>query len=499
MGKVTTIDALIANRPNGKIVLCCGCFDLMHPGHIKHFQAARKMGTALVVSVTPNKYIDKGENRPAFDESLRVESIGALECVDYAFISKWPTAEELLISLKPDIYCKGQEFEGGEDATGKIQKEAQVAEAVGCEMAYTHEIVFSSTGIINRHLDVYPHKTRQYLEDMKDRYGAETIVNHLKSLSNLSVLIIGDTIVDEYHYCEHMGKSIKEPLIVNRYLESESFAGGAVAIANHVSGLCKDVHLVTVLGGDNSQRDFIKSKMADNITSHFFYRDNASTTIKTRYIDQYSKQKMFKMCRMENSDIPTPLETDVCDYLTDIISAYDLVMVCDFGHGLITDTMIPILQSNAKTLAINTQTNSANIGFNLITKFSNADFVCLDEPEARLASRSRYGKVEDIARNVATEVNAETMIVTRGRLGCVAVNNAKIYESPAFSTNKVVDRVGSGDAFFAFTAPCFAKGVPAELLTFIGNATGALAVQIVCNRGPVEPDKLYEFIETLLR
>jgi len=137
-----------------RIVLCHGCFDLMHPGHIKYFQAAKKMGDILVVTVTPDIYIDKGPGRPVFNEKLRSESIAALECVDFIAINTWPTAEETLRLLKPNIYVKGQEFEGFEDNTGKLQKEYQVVQEVGAEMRFTHEVVFSSTDLINRHLKV---------------------------------------------------------------------------------------------------------------------------------------------------------------------------------------------------------------------------------------------------------------------------------------------------------------------------------------------------------
>ncbi len=134
-----------------KIVLCHGCFDLMHPGHIKHFQAAKKMGEVLLVTVTPDVYVDKGPDRPVFDENLRAECIAALECVDYVSINKWPTAEETLRLLRPDIYVKGQEFENLEDKTGKIQKEYKVLREIGAEMKFTHEIVFSSTQLINKY------------------------------------------------------------------------------------------------------------------------------------------------------------------------------------------------------------------------------------------------------------------------------------------------------------------------------------------------------------
>jgi cytidyltransferase-like protein len=124
----------------------------MHPGHIKYLQAAKKMGDVLIVTVTPDKYIDKGPGRPVFKENLRIESIAALECVDYAALNSWPTAEETLRLLKPDIYVKGQEFENLKDKTGKIQKESAVIKEIGAQLRFTHEVVFSSTALINRYL-----------------------------------------------------------------------------------------------------------------------------------------------------------------------------------------------------------------------------------------------------------------------------------------------------------------------------------------------------------
>lgn len=134
-----------------KIVHCHGCFDLMHPGHIKHLQAAKKMGDILVVTVTSDIYVDKDPNRPVFNETLRAESIAALECVNYVAINRWSTAVETLRLLKPDIYVKGQEFENLKDKTGKLQKEYKILKEIGAEMRFTHEIVFSSTKLLNRY------------------------------------------------------------------------------------------------------------------------------------------------------------------------------------------------------------------------------------------------------------------------------------------------------------------------------------------------------------
>lgn len=145
--------ALNEHRAEGKTIAHChGCFDLMHPGHIKYFQAAKQMGDILVVTVTPDIYVDKGPDRPVFEEHLRVESIAALECVDYVAVNRWKTAEETLRLLRPTFYIKGQEFEHLEDSTGKIQREAEVVKEIGAELRFTHEIVFSSTKLIQSYL-----------------------------------------------------------------------------------------------------------------------------------------------------------------------------------------------------------------------------------------------------------------------------------------------------------------------------------------------------------
>jgi len=145
-------DRVARRRSEGKtIVHCHGCFDLMHPGHIKYFQAAKKMGDVLVVTISPDRFVDKGPGRPAFNENIRAESIAALACVDYVAINKWPTAEETLRRVRPDIYVKGQEFENMVDKTGKIQKEVEVVKEIGAEIRFTHEIVFSSTKLLDQY------------------------------------------------------------------------------------------------------------------------------------------------------------------------------------------------------------------------------------------------------------------------------------------------------------------------------------------------------------
>src|SRR6266571_7995492 len=107
-----------------KIVHCHGVFDLLHIGHIKHLEAARKRGDLLVVTLTPDRYVNKGPHRPAFPEQLRAEALASLACVDYVAINQWPTAVETIELLKPSLFVKGIVREAGQrDHSDAIKKE----------------------------------------------------------------------------------------------------------------------------------------------------------------------------------------------------------------------------------------------------------------------------------------------------------------------------------------------------------------------------------------
>src|SRR2546426_2095815 len=118
-----------------KVVHCHGVFDLLHIGHIKHLEAARKLGDALVVTLTPDRFVNKGPHRPAFPERLRAEALASLACVDFVAINEWPTAVETIERLRPDFYVKGVVHEAGKrDHTDAIDKEANAVQSVGGEL-----------------------------------------------------------------------------------------------------------------------------------------------------------------------------------------------------------------------------------------------------------------------------------------------------------------------------------------------------------------------------
>jgi len=162
-----------------------------------------------------------------------------------------------------------------------------------------------------------------------------------------------------------------------------------------------------------------------------------------------------------------------------------------------TGRIIKVIERLSRRYAVNTQTNAANAGFNMITRYHRPYFICLDEAELRLAAQARFDDIEKVAVEVAEGAKADCLIATLGKRGSIAIAGEKVVKTPVFSS-KVVDTVGAGDAFFAFTAPCLAKNLPLDLVNFIGNAVGAIAVQIVGNKRSVEKYELLEFVHALL-
>jgi rfaE bifunctional protein nucleotidyltransferase chain/domain len=482
------------------IVQSHGVFDLLHPGHLHHFEAAKEQGDVLVVTITKDEYVRKGPGNPAFNQRLRAESVAALEVVDYVAINEWPTAVEAIERLNPDVYVKGAEYANSEnDLTGMILEEEKAVKAGGGRVHFTDGITFSSSRLMNSHFDVYPEEANCFLQDFRRRYSADDILRRLAQLQNMRVLLVGDTIIDEYHYCEALGKSAKELLVTTRYLNEESFAGGVLAVANHLAEFCGDVEVVTCLGLPDSREEFIRSHLASNVRPTFFYREDAPTVVKRRFVEQAFLSKMFQICFLEDTPLNGGVQEDFCRHLETISPEYDLVIVADFGHGIMTQPSITALQESARFLAVNAQTNSANAGFNLITRYPKADYICLDEPELRLAMHDKFTPVEELIVRLSKTIYSSKVAITRGHRGSVTRDcDEGPFSVPVFS-QKVVDRIGAGDAYFAITAPCVAAGFPMELVGFIGNAVGALAVQIVGNRSAVSRPSLLKFITALLK
>lgn len=247
-----------ASDAKQSIVLAHGVFDLLHIGHIRHLRSAASQGDILVVSITGDQFVNKGPGRPVFTEQLRAEMLAALDIVDWVVISHHPTSERILVHLKPDVYVKGPDYKDPkDDVTGKIQDEREAVERHGGRLVITDDVVFSSSHLVNRHFDWFSPEVREFLDKFRRQHPLPEILDCIESVSNLKVLVIGETIIDEYSYVEPLGKSAKENMIATLAKGSESFAGGVIAAANHIAGLCGHVDVVTLVGEDPAESQMV--------------------------------------------------------------------------------------------------------------------------------------------------------------------------------------------------------------------------------------------------
>lgn len=504
--KVKSLDevaaiAAEARSKDQRVVLCHGVFDLVHMGHVRHFQAARQEGDLLIVTLTTEQHVNKGPGRPIFNDALRAEMLSALEQVDYVAVSPHPSAETVIETIRPSVYVKGSDYVNPEDdVTGKIKDEREAVEKHGGRVVFTRDITFSSSSLINEYMHIFDPELRHYLAEARERGVEKQLNDAIEKAAGLKVLVIGDAIIDEYQYVQTMGKSAKENMIATRFDSRELFAGGVFAAANHIASICSDVEILTVLGADDSYEDFINEHLASNVTMTPFFREDAPTTRKCRFVSLGYLRKLFEVYHFEDTPIPADVREQLINAIKVKAENYDLIVVTDFGHGMMDQESIDALVATGKFLCVNTQTNSANHGYNLVTKYSRADFICIDAPEAQLAARDRFSSIESILSNKLTKmVDCDKFIVTHGQDGCVVYDGSDdVMRIPAF-TKTVVDTVGAGDAFFAIAAPIAAIGASMEVVAFAGNAAGGIKVGIVGHRKYVEKVPLIKYVTTLLK
>ena len=504
--KVRTLEELaiiVAQlRQSGKIVgQAHGTFDLLHPGHVRHLEAARRLCDVLVVTITADRFVNKGPGRPVFSEVLRAEMLATLEYVAWIAINEQPDAVAAIEQLQPDIYIKGQDYQNPEgDVTGKITLEREAIEAHGGRIQFTDEITFSSTELINRHLNVFEPHIRDHLNSLRLDGGLNEIVGLLDRVKDYRVVLVGDAIIDEYQYVLPMGKTPKENMIATRYQDRELFAGGVFAAANHVASFCKEVDVVTVLGGARSYEELVRHSLKPNVRLHLLHRPGSPTTLKRRFVDPSYMRKLFEVYFMDDEPLTSDLQHELNKVIRNIVPGADVVIATDFGHGMLANSSIDTLTTEARFLAVNTQSNSANLGYNLITKYSKADYVCIDAPEAQLAVSDRLSPIGDVAHRLLENcIDCNKIIITRGKHGCVTYERGRVAHTiPAFAKN-VVDTVGAGDAFLVVTAPLVAAGGSMDRIGFIGNVVGALKVEIVGHRRSIEKSALVKGLTGLLK
>ena len=484
-----------------KIVHCHGVFDLLHIGHIKHFEEAKTFGDVLVVTITPDEFVHKGPNRPAFTTSLRLEALVALESIDFVTANKWSNAVETIKILQPDIYCKGPDYKDhSDDVTGKINDEEEAVKSVGGEIKHTEDITFSSSNLLNKYGDIYNEPQKTFIQKVHKGRNIEEIKIMVDELKSLKVLVLGETIIDQYVFCEALGKSGKEPVLVLRDLNMEQYAGGAAAIARHLSDFCGTISLLSMLGEKKEHEQFIQDSLSANIEPYFIYKDESPTITKKRYVDYISKSKSLGVYSINDSQMNSENQNQLHAYLDDLIPKHDLVIVSDYGHGFISRETAEIISNQSVFISLNAQINAANIGYHTMNNYNDIDCAIINETELRHELRDRESSVEILMKQLSEILQAKSLVVTSGNGGAMFFDSEKnkYHHCPAFAA-KIVDKIGAGDAMLALLSCALKGGFDADQSMFMGSLAAAQSVESIGNSIPVSKVQLLKTINHALK
>ena len=483
-----------------KIVLCHGDFDMLHLGHINHFKKAKDLGDFLIVSVTSDNFVQKGINRPLYKENQRVEFLSLLSIVDFVYLDFNQTASNVISKVKPNYYVKGTDYQIlKKKISGDLLKEKKAVEKYNGKLFFTNKKSFSSSNIINH--QTMDKNLINIFKKTKKNFSFKKINKIIENISGLKILIIGDTILDEYDYVSALGKPSKENIIATLYESKELFAGGIFASINTISSFCDNVDFITTIGNGKEEEKFIKKHIPKNIKKRLIYKNKFFTTRKTRFVekDHYKIKKLFEVYNMYDKPIDRIIEKKIINYLDKNLKKYDLVIVHDYGHGLITKKMIDALESKSKFLCVNAQINAGNKGYNLITKYNGASYYCLDISEARMAVHDKYISNEEILDLLFSKTGGKNITVTMGAQGSLSRKRNNIsYHMPAIS-NIAVDTIGAGDAYYILSSLFLYLSKSIELSALAGNVVGAIKIGIPGLSKKITKNNFINTLKTFLK
>ena len=491
-----------AFKKKGKsIILCHGVFDLVHIGHIKYFEEAKKKADLLIVSLTPDKFINKGPGRPYFNNEQRIHSISSLEIVDFVILNDSPDSIKLIKSIKPDIYFKGQDYKDySKDTTGKIKLEENSVKSIGGKIAFSSQEMFSSSSLLNKFTNVLNEKQKKFLQFLKTNFNFDDFKNHVNELKKLKVLVIGEVIIDEYVFCEALGKSGKESVLALREQKKEKYLGGILPIAKNVSNFCNEVSIISYLGENENQLDFIKKNVNKKIKKFFVKKNDSPTIIKRRYLDKVDRRKILGVYKINDDEITKNNETKILNQLKKNIKNFDLVLVADYGHGLLTTNIKKYLIKNSKFLVVNAQVNSSNISYHNLSKYNDIDALVINASELRQELRSRDGDIQGLSENLKQILKLKNILVTKGKDGAILINKKnQSYECPAFANN-VIDKVGAGDTLLAlFSVFKASKKFNDEVCLFVASLAAGYSVQNLANELSIDKNYILKSLQHLIK
>jgi len=479
-----------------RVVQCHGCFDIVHPGHVRYLRFAKAQGDILVVSITGDAFVSKGYDRPFINEELRAENLAVFEFVDHVVIDPHATALEVLDAIRPDIYVKGKEYETNQDV--RFLKEQSLVESHAGRVVFSSgDVVFSSTRLLN-----FLRHDEELLEE-KRRFFCKThgitfdvCQAALSRLRGVPFLVFGDAIIDQYVRCEDASLASEHPVLSVTPTEVVEYPGGGALIAAQLAALGSDSTFLTVFDDATNGPRFESLCNELGFQLSVVRADPRPVFVKTRYLVE--NQKVFKV----NAGSPTPLSSigsrDVINKIREDWPAQKHCFVTDFGYGLFTSSLMETLSElGGEGAAYSVDISSG--GASHLLKLKNATLAAPTEDELRFAFGDYESGLSNLASRYLKATNTSSIVITMGSKGALLMSpiegasNLKAEYLPALSRNPL-DVVGAGDVFFAVFSACTSTGSTQPVALFLASVLAAHHIQRMGNQ-PTSLDGLLQALK----
>lgn len=490
--KIVDLQALCSHREHARrsgktVVHCHGCFDIVHPGHIRYFQFAKQQGDILVVSLTGDPHVGKGESRPYVPQELRAENLAALELVDYVYVNPMPTAVDLLATLKPDIYIKGREYEHN-NHPGFI-KEKNTVEGYGGRVIFSSgDVVYSSSHIIDNYasrLDLEQEKLELFCKRYAVSRGA--LLEIMDAIVDRQFVVVGDLVLDRYQYCDATDIAADGPMMSLVPLEHRDYLGGAAMIARHLAGLGAEPTLICSLGTDDASDHAIDDLEAAGV--HVLsIRNRKKIATKTRFV--VDTQKLFTLDESPCTPTDSGNERYIIDQLRKLANPEASLILYDSGLGVLTDGL-------ASNVLITAHGGPAETRFGKLIggtagsrgrlmRMLDTDLMVTTERGLRVAMRDHEQGVSSLAYRLMTDARAKALLMPLGKKGLLAFDARETVapgeawegklrsEYLASPINGTIDRLGSEEALLAVAAGLIGAGGNLHQAAYVGLAASIL-------------------------
>ncbi|MFI4855818.1 MAG: PfkB family carbohydrate kinase [Phycisphaerales bacterium JB065] len=480
-----------AKRDGRSVVQCHGCFDIVHPGHIRHLQHAARQGDLLLVTITADACVNKGDGRPLFSEELRAENLAALDCVDLVYVNPDPTAEKLLDEVRPDIFIKGREYESNNDPRFAAEREA--VERHGGRVVFSSgDIVFSSTALVSamEHREDPVHaRLRQLAQAHK--LTAERVSSLVGALKGQRIVVVGEPIIDTYIYCDRPDVASESAVLSLRPLERVSYDGGAAVIARHIAALGGSPVLVTALP-QTHQAELFRERMSDLGIEVRSIAVEAPMLEKQRLL--VGSQKVMKLDLVRPLALDSVKRSELLELAKDAAQEHggaDGAILADFGLDLLTPRSLAEM-CEALRGAVGFVAGDVSGRKSALLSMKKVDLLCPTEVEMRAAVSDYDSSLNSVVWKLMQQTGAKQVITTMGDEGLIAFDRVRGASGEDWSTRVTgehipslcpyaVDNLGCGDALLAATTMVRIAGAELPEAALLGAVAASIEAGMVGN------------------